>query len=587
MLSLLAGLAAMARGDPSSRPPHIIFLMADDLGFNDVGYSDPTVKSPNIDALASAGVKLGSVYTWNWCAPSRGAMLSGRYAPFTGYEQAGDGPKDDGTIEVFPLRYPLVSERLLNSSANYTTVMIGKWHLGYATPRHTPEARGFMEYLGYLTGAEDYYTHKKSVLKQCPDTTDLWRGSSHSNGTVIQSRPGNESRYFPVYSTLFFTDFITDEIRKHPTSEKGNRPFFAYASYQSVHGPLEVPKRFFDLYEDQGANQDACQWAKNKGHGFECANPGKFGGQNCYCNRLLVKAQVAALDEAVGNITDALKDAGMWESTVFVFMGDNGGPTFEGHSNTPLRGGKLNFFEGGVRPAAFVSSPLLPQVVRGTWYNGSVHETDWAPTFLSLAGLPIPEVITGQNFWPTLLDPTTAHRSEVLIADHILRMGKWKLVVGAGSASWEKGMLEDCMLGTQGGWLHPPSDRKNSTNLCPLDIYTKPPSKASSHDVEIGCWFDNATAGAVVNTDDHDRWLCSNPLNGPCSAETPCLWDVEGDVSERHEVAAQNPAGVAQMVKRLRVLTAQFEVDPPLQGSNDDFCDHVQARGGFLGPWMP
>ena len=209
--------------------------------------------------------------------------------------------------------------------------------------------------------------------------------------------------------------------------------------------------------------------------------------------------------------------------------------------------------------------------------------------------------------------------------------------MGAADASWEKGMLEDCMLGTQGGWLQPPSDRKNNTNLCPLDIYTRPPAKASPHDIEIGCWFDNATAGAVANTDDHDRWLCSNPLNGtasiildrfpphfpsstqtpctscdvstwasdvdwgvrsdvvselgptsgPCSAETPCLWDVDGDVSERHEVAAENPAVVAQMVERLRVLSAQFEVDPPLQGSNDDFCAHVQARGGFLGPWMP
>jgi len=219
---------------------------------------------------------------------------------------------------------------------------------------------------------------------------------------------------------------------------------------------------------------------------------------NCYCTRLLVKAQVSALDEAVGNITDALKTANMMNNTVIVFQGDNGGPTFDGHSNTPLRGGKLNFFEGGVRPAGFVYSPLLPMAVRGLWYNGSVHETDWAPTFFALANLGIPQQVTGVNFWPTLLDLNHPHRTEVLIADNILRMGQWKLAIGAGNESWTHAMLQDCMLATHGGWLEPPSDPNNNTNLCPLDVYTKAPKDGIKSAKEVGCNFSSSSAASFL-----------------------------------------------------------------------------------------
>ena len=161
----------------------------------------------------------------------------------------------------------------------------------------------------------------------------------------------------------------------------------------------------------------------------------------------MVKAQVAALDEAVANVTLALERAGMMNNTIFVFMGDNGGPTFEGHSNTPLRGGKLNFFEGGVRPASFVYSELLPPGARGTWYTGIIHETDWAATFLALASVDAPTdpllALSGFDVWPTLMDPTHAvpHRTEALVADHILRQGRWKLVTGAGTLTKKSGKI--------------------------------------------------------------------------------------------------------------------------------------------------
>eukprot|EP00040_Diaphanoeca_grandis_P015496 m.79144 g.79144 ORF g.79144 m.79144 type:complete len:284 (+) comp25184_c0_seq1:255-1106(+) len=270
----------------------------------------------------------------------------------------------------------------------------------------------------------------------------------------------------------------------------------------------------------------------------------------------------------------------MINNTVIVFQGDNGGPTFDGHSNTPLRGGKLNFFEGGIRPASFVYSPLLPMSVRGQWYNGSVHETDWAPTFFSLAQLAIPTQVTGVSLWPTLLDLNHPHRTEVLIADNILRMGPWKLAAGAGNESWIDAMLKDCMLATNGGWLEPPNDPKNNSNICPLDVYTRTPKTPQGGKEEVQCNFSNS--GAITLHDQMDNWLCSNP----CTLDHPCLWNVESDPSERAEVSHQNSEIVSQMLARLKVLSQQFEDNPPIIGSNDLFCSHVQQRGGFLGPWM-
>lgn len=90
--------------------------------------------------------------------------------------------------------------------------MVGKWHLGYPTLAHTPEARGFNEYLGYLTGAEDYWTHIKTPVPKCGPTKDLWRGASHSNGTITTSRPANESKYFPEYSIFIFNAFLQEKI---------------------------------------------------------------------------------------------------------------------------------------------------------------------------------------------------------------------------------------------------------------------------------------------------------------------------------------------------------------------------------------
>jgi arylsulfatase A-like enzyme len=613
-----------------SRPalrPHLLLVVGDDMGSNDVGYSDPDVPTPNIDALARDGVRLSSLYTWNWCAPSRASLLTGRYAPKHGFESGGDGPEDNGDVHVLSTEFATLPQAL--KRAGYATVMGGKWHLGYATQAHLPENRGFDQYLGYLTGAEDYYTHVKSPVPACKGTLDLWNATPGRGGpAAIDGR----------YSTYTFTDFLVGAIERHPNASSSAPPLFVYASYQGVHGPLEVPKEYFDRIvapkalpaSGAGAASDIgrCSWedyVAAGGKGFGCDGALGF---NCRCNRLLVRAQMASLDDAVGNVTSAMVRRGLWSRTLMLMMGDNGGPTFEGHSNYPLRGGKLNFFEGGIRPAAFVHSPLLPtgSSRRGHWLHEMAHEVDVFATFVALAGadglltttsksapaesapraaaLGLPDggglllsSIDGVNLWPALLDATAPPpRTEALLADHILRSGDLKLVAGADNASWTRGVLRDCMLGTGGGWLAPPT---NATNLCPLDVYTRPPKSSPYGSAGAGagagagapppasdevCCDSSEFPGCKVLRGGDDAWLCSNP----CTAERPCLYDLAADPAERHNVAAARPADVARMTSRLKALQRTYYVQTSRSVLRDNgrFCEAAKARGGWLGPWL-
>lgn len=422
-----------------------------------------------LDALASEGVVLTSHYTWNWCAPSRGALLTGIYAPRNGYALNASGG-DSGSPSGLPLNWTLIPA-LLREKAGYATVGVGKWHLGYYNQAMLPESRGFDRWLGYLGGAEDYYYHNYSSRACKTTVTDLW------SGTATESQPANSSAFFPQYSPYLFTQFAVDSITQHCRTAAAaaaaaaaggatatpTAPLFLYFAMQSVHAPLEVPEVYYKLYSAEAAQGGCPAGAPDGSDGVVRDVPcmskyaGIEGGDDCFCNRLVVKAMSSAMDDAVGNLTSALRDNGMWHNTVLVFIGDNGGPTNNAHNNYPLKGGKLNWWEGGVRPAAFVSSPLLPAASRGRTFHGIVHETDWLPTFAALAGVlrtgvggggggegdgntrnnigsgnsddsngtlagVLPYRLDGRNVWPTLCDPGAtmySHRGEALIVRNV------------------------------------------------------------------------------------------------------------------------------------------------------------------------
>lgn len=272
-----------------------------------------------------------------------------------------------------------------------------------------------------------------------------------------------------------------------------------------------------------------------------------------------------------------------------------------------------------MRPACFIYSPLLKirnDGEEGAVYTGILHTTDWFATFAGLSGAPLPPqndpslAINGIDAWPVfaniardtdktrsqleLATPNIAGaRREVLVTDGILRMGNWKLVAGGDRKGWASGFCRDCMLGTAGGWMAPPDDRTNNTNLCPIDIYTRAPKDGLNGTGEIGCAPNDVGRfpGLTPVTSTVDKWLCGPPkkdgrgTHGSCTLQQPCLWDVVADPAERHEVATSNPHVVATLKARLAQLTEGFAPDADFNHTGN-FCSAATLRGGFCGPWV-
>ena len=260
-----------------------------------------------------------------------------------------------------------------------------------------------------------------------------------------------------------------------------------------------------------------------------------------------------------------------------------------------------NWWEGGIRPAAFVYSPLLPKAAVGRWYDGILHETAWSATILGLVerttGYPVTAglnyTLDGVDAWPSLSSETAADtRTEVLLAHNILRRGQYKLVAGSGTdnQTWEVGMLRDCMLGTGGGWDTPPSQANGTIALCPTSLYklvyhdegtpvyeAHQPLRFRAGQGQISC--DNVQEWGDV----HDKWLCSEP----CTRVSPCLYDVVHDVGERVDIASSHPSIVAAMLATLHELRKEFYT--PTQPPNNapvDYCDTAQKNGRRVGPWL-
>eukprot|EP01059_Diplonema_ambulator_P032664 TRINITY_DN6511_c0_g1_i1.p1 TRINITY_DN6511_c0_g1~~TRINITY_DN6511_c0_g1_i1.p1 ORF type:complete len:490 (+),score=73.82 TRINITY_DN6511_c0_g1_i1:38-1507(+) len=351
----------------SAAKPNIVFILADDLGWNDVSlHGSQQIGTPKIDGFCKEGTVLGRYYVQSVCSPTRATLLTGRHVIHTGVYY----PLDRGSAEGLNTSFKLLPQYL--QDVGYTTHMVGKWHLGQNTVASLPSSRGFSTYLGYWSGAEDYVTH------QTVGAYDF------ANGTETAFE------YAGRHSAYTFTEQAVSVMREYGRDPE--KPFFLYLAYQNVHWPLEPPQEYLDMYQD-------------------VPNPERRG----------VCALARLLDDAVGNVTTAVDQLGLTNNTIVVFSSDNGGPTNEYEntwsSNYPLRGGKNGVWEGSVRSVGCVRGPG----VKVGWWDGLVHVSDWVPSLLDAAGGVPPSDFTpgdGISIWQALTTHAPSPRTWILYEAH-------------------------------------------------------------------------------------------------------------------------------------------------------------------------
>lgn len=528
LLALTSRITADAGGKVDSRP-NIVFVLADDYGFHDIGYHGSRIRTPNLDRLAGEGVKLENYYVQPICTPTRSQLMSGRYQIHTGLQHGIIRPKQPNGL---PLNSSTLARVLKN--AGYSTHMVGKWHLGFYKSAYLPTNRGFDSYYGYLTGSENYFTHKRSGF------IDL-----HDNLKPVFNETGH-------YSAHLFTQKASDVINAHDP-QKG--PLFLYLAYQSVHGPLQVPDRYLQQYQD----------IKDK-------------------NRRTYAGMVTCMDEGIGNLTALLKNKGLWDNTVFVFSTDNGGQVFEGGNNFPLRGWKGSLWEGGLHGVGFVHSQLLRKP--GSVSKELIHVTDWFPTLARLANASLNGTLPLDGFdqWATISENAPSPRKELLhnidplyspsgspiypntfdsSVRAAIRVGDYKLITGnPGKGSWipPPELLQNLPL-TKTSYQGQGHGQGQSSTL-----FFRTEEKSHPGDFNDDYDYDGDAAG---------RW---DP-----SAKNVWLFNITADPQERHDLSDSKPEVVKMMLERLKYYQSTAV---PARFPKPDPNSNPAKHGGVWGPWM-
>ena len=316
--------------------PHIVFFLVDDWGYNDIGYHSTYMSwtTPNIDRLASKGVKLGNYYTSEFCVPSRAALMTGRYALRYGMHNYMDDT-DRERLEL-PTGEVTLAEEL--KSAGYHTNLVGKWHLGFSRPSKTPQSRGFDYFFGYLGGLVDYWN--KDFLGYL---------DFRENERVIRE----ESLLTNDTHTAFIYQQRAEEVIANHAINHPDEPMFLYYASQLIHSDWAVPHSYLERCSNVVDNSTL-------------SHPSLY---YVYCGMNLL------LDEVIGNLTCALEKNNMAENTVFVLASDNGGISRMEGNNFPYRGAKGTLFRGAQSVPAFITAPtrILPASAQGTTYEGQIH----------------------------------------------------------------------------------------------------------------------------------------------------------------------------------------------------------------------
>ncbi len=369
----------------SASRPNIVFIVADDMGYADCGVQGCTdVPTPNLDALANGGARFTNGYvTGTVCSPSRASLMTGRYHYRDGVKDWIPPGKSGLNTDV-----PTIASQL--QKAGYQTAHVGKWHLGEEDACH-PLNRGFKEFFGFLGGGRSYFPDKNATPAQKINRyTQLVRGTE----TVTESE----------YLTSAFAREAVSFIRT-----KRDQPFFLYLAFNAVHTPMQPPageERFTSIADQK---------------------------------RRAYAGMLTSMDEGIGRVTEAIRETGIERDTLICFISDNGGPITRNapnaSRNTPLRGGKGETWEGGIRVPFFVK--WTDRIPAGKVVHEPVIQMDLTATCLEIAGAKVDVrwPLDGKTILP-LLEGNSASIHDQLCWSYehqwAIRQGEWKLTV-AGS----------------------------------------------------------------------------------------------------------------------------------------------------------
>ena len=367
--------------------PNIVFIVADDLGWKDVGFHGSDIKTPNIDSLAAGGARLEQYYVQPMCTPTRAALMTGRYPLRYGLQTA---VIPSGHTYGLPTDEWLLPQAL--KQAGYKTAIVGKWHLGHADKKYWPRQRGFDHQYGPLIGEIDYFTHQQHGV------VDWYR-----NNKVVKEKG---------YSTTLLGNDAVKLINQHDAAT----PLYLYLAFNAAHTPYQATPEYLDRYK-------------------QIADP----------SRRAYAGSITAMDDQIGHVLAALDRKNMRENTLIVFMSDNGGTRnamFAGEGdmskvkipcdNGPYRDGKGSLYEGGTRVAALANWP--GHIKAGSTVEGMIHAVDWYPTLIALAGGQTGKAkpLDGMDIWPAVSAGEPSPRTEVVYNVEPfragIRQGDWKLI---------------------------------------------------------------------------------------------------------------------------------------------------------------
>ena len=540
-ISIIIYCNASAPASPSR--PHIIFVLLDDQGYNEVNWVNENENKyimPTLDLLSKEGVTFASnYYVGSICSPSRAMFMTGRYATRLGLQ---------ANVVWFdtPWAVPREEEflpQILSEHGGYTSYGAGKYHLGMMSEWALPTKRGFHMWDGFMQGCKSGWTHVAACCSAGSSFSDEeyvcsysnsmhaisgswdetisgdWRGYDwFKNDTPDLSANGTKTSDLMVSSTKEF-------LRLHASnfeSAEDMSPIFLYLAFQAIHNPYTTKEEFYNMYQDRKEFNE---------------------------NQKVIYAYLTEADTAVGAIKNELEELGYLNNSVIFFSSDNGAPSDQSLRNYPLRGMKFESWEGGhmVPGLAWTKiESLIPAERRGTKSNELYHVTDLKPTMMRLAGIDQSVLnqslpLDGYDVWDSIANGTSSPREEMLY---------------------------------------------NISPLCNGGNAETPKAAIRVGDMKLVCWCFDVSGIDGAN----ETGPVSNPEDPP--GTWPALFNLKDDPSETINLAADNQDIVEDLVNRLKKyadeMVIQMEYEPPYQGK-DYYCADcpVRPETGPYEPWGP